>query len=584
MLKIWRRPKKEEAKNEKENTSSENKKTWLKITNKGTVDREFLELIGATTKREQYNDSSIIGNKGSGAKFSVIPVLRLGLELIVSSSDQQGPYTLRYRTEPARIGGQRVIFDYGTEVHPSQFTLDALQDWDKPIGNDNKQIFKALREFICNAYDADKGFTVETVSEVTPAEKGKTVVYLSMTAEIEEILKHPQRYFKFLSNEKPLFATTHGAIYPKSDVVTRLFLQGVLVDCKSYYKSLFDYSVVDKWLLSEERIIKDFSRFMETIGRIIAEIDNLEIALKMLDGFTSEEAEIEEQAIYKIQYVSTKTREIFKKAWEMTYGSKAAIAVWDTQANEDARQVMGYNIVSINGMAIQRFLRSCGISMASDLVPKRERKEEEKKEYEIVELTPQQKAIFDEAYSIFTKFFPQTKRYPVKFYKPLTPYFDRASGFAKIGYGEVWINAEKIIDVQTCLGDLEHETRHVLTQAGDYDRAFDHEATNRLVAFMINYAGSPKPDGIYKTEIVNQGIVLPRRLVGKEVHILIENDELRIKVHGENALFQTRLAKPVEGHLSQRRKVGKFSGRGCVFIPTSIRKQLPSKLQLEVIR
>ncbi len=583
MLKILRRPKKEEAKKE-EDALPEKKKIYLKIINKGTVDREFLELIGATTKREQYDDSSIIGNKGSGAKFSVIPVLRLGLEVVVSSSDQQGPYTLKYRTEPARIGGLRVIFDYGKEIHPSQFTLDALQDWDKPIGDDDKKIFKALREFVCNAYDADKEFRIETVEKITPAEKGETVVYLSMTAEIEEILKYPQRYFKFLSKEEPLFATSNGAIYPQSDSVTRLFLQGVLVDCKQYHGSIFDYSVLDKWLLSEERIIKDFSRFTATIGKIIAAIDNFAIALKVLDGFTSGKAEIETEALYRIEYVNARTKEAFKKAWQMTYGEKAAIAVWDTLVNEDAKQIMGYKIVPVNDSSIRNFLQRCGIPIASDLVPKKERKEEKKKEYEIVELTTQQRAIFEKAYSIFTKFFPETKHYPIKFYKPLTPYYERSSGFAKSFSVEVWINAEQITDIQNCLITLEHETRHIQTQASDYDRRFDQAATERVIALMMASVNSPKSDGTYDTKIVNQGIVLPWKLVGKEVHILIENDELRIKVHGENKIFQVHLAKPITGHLSQIRKVGKFSGQGCVFVPTRIRKQLPTRLQLEVIR
>jgi hypothetical protein len=583
MLKIWRRPKKEEAKNEKENAPSE-RKTYLKITNKGIVDREFLELIGATTKREQYNDSSIIGNKGSGAKFSVIPVLRLGLELVVASSDQLGSYVLKYKTEKARTGGQRVIFDYGTEVHPSQFTLDALQDWDQPIGTDDKKIFKALREFICNAYDADKEFTVETVEGITPARKGETAVYLSMTAEIEEILKHPQRYFKFLSNEKPLFATTDGAIYPKSDAATRLFLQGVLVDCKSYDKSLFDYSVVDKWLLSEERIIKDFRRFMEKVGEIIAEIDNIELALQMLAGLIKERAETEISTLYKIQYVSTKTREVFKRAWEMIFGPKAAIAVYDTQINEDARQGMGYTIVPISSPTVQKFLRNCGVSMASDIVPKPTKKEEEKKRFEIIEPTLQQREIFEKAWSIFTSFFPQARQCPVKFYKPLDPYFDRSSGFAKVTDREVWVNAEKIVDIESCLVTLEHETRHALTQAGDYDREFDLAATKRLVGLMMTFVDVPKPNGIYEAKIVNQGITLPSRFVGKEIHLLIENDELRIKVRGDRTVFQMRLEKPISGHLSQLRKVSKFRDQGCVFIPASIKKQLPPKLQLEVIR
>lgn len=555
-------------------TPQNEEKKYLKISNKGTVDREFLELIGATTKRGQNSDSSIIGNKGSGAKFSVIPILRLGLEIVISSSDQQGAYFLKYKTEQSRIGGLRVIFDFGKEIHPSQFTLDALQDWDKPIGADDKKIFKALREFICNAYDADKEFRTEIVEKITPAQNGETVVYLSMTAEIEEILKNSKRYFKFLNKEEPLLTTRYGVIYSKSDTMSRLFLQGVLVDCKEFNQSIFDYSLLDKFLLSEERIIRDFSRFIVEIGRIIASVDDCKIALKILESFMDGKMTIETEALDRIGFVNFKTREAFREAWQLHYGEKAAMAVLDTAVDEDVKQIMGYKIVLVLDPCVRGFLKKCGILETSDLVPK-----QEKKEYEIVELTTQQRAIFDRAYALFVRVFPETKYYPVIFYKPLIDFYERTGGFAK-NFREVWINADYIISVRECIKTLEHETRHIQTKAGDYDRRFDEAASERLIRLVM---ASVKDDA-YDAKIVNQGIVLPRRFVGKEAHILIDNDELRIKIRGENVIFQTRLATPITGHLSQVRKVKKFSGQGCVFVPTSIQKQLATQLQLEIIR
>src|SRR5206468_2110153 len=116
---------------------------------------------------------------------------------------------------------------------PSQLTLDAFRDWDRPIGDDVMKVFKALREYIANAWDEDKAFTLEFVEAVTQAAPETSAVYITATDEIRHVLAHLPRYFKFLSTEKPLLADYLGAVFAKSEPGnTRLFSQGVLVECK----------------------------------------------------------------------------------------------------------------------------------------------------------------------------------------------------------------------------------------------------------------------------------------------------------------------------------------------------------------
>lgn len=67
---------------------------YLKITNKGKVEREFWELVGASDKNKENN--SLIGFKDSGAKFAVVPAMRLGVDYLITSQDSIGLYTLKY--------------------------------------------------------------------------------------------------------------------------------------------------------------------------------------------------------------------------------------------------------------------------------------------------------------------------------------------------------------------------------------------------------------------------------------------------------------------------------------------------------
>lgn len=569
---------------------------FLKITNKGKVSRKYFELIGAGNKRERWEDASVIGNKGSGAKLAVVPILRLGLEVAVSSSDSSGAYILRYGTEEADLGDRitrQIVFKYdGSDSFPSQLTIDAFRDWDKPVGDDGMKVFKALREYICNAWDEDKQFTLEVVNEIHQAAAGTTSAFLTITDEIREILASSTRYFKILGGCDPLAENSSGAIYPKSQPgVTRLFSQGVLVDCKEgeWQSTAFDYSLNGKQLLSEERIIKDFMAFVDVIGSLLSAIDNPGIVVNLFSSTAKNEARLEVHALERIKYVPPQTAKIWKTAWQLHFGRsgcKAVISGHNKQIDMDAEN-RGFTPIYNLPAGLEEFLKRCGITCAADVVPRVSENKEEKPAFVLIELDREQQSWFNGAYSIFLRYYPQAKEFPVFFYRPTDYRMKGTGGHCGNGdrqYKEIWISEESLGSVSEILTALTHEGRHCLKKAGDYDRAFNQEADYQLVALMLTNPVPPHKNE-WRAEVVQQrGILVPHRFIGQNVHVLVNGKEMRFKFGEGETSCQMSASFPagIKGVVGQNRRVTGFRRFGCVFLPENILKQLPSSVVLEI--
>lgn len=576
---------------------------FLKITNKGTVSRKYYELIGATNKRGKWDDPNIIGNKGSGAKLAPIPALRLGLEVAVSSSDVEGDYILKYETQKADLGNQtteQIVFHYvGNGSFPSQLTTEAFQDWDKPIGDDKMKIFKAFREYIVNAWDEDKNFILEEVEEITQANISTTSVYITLTDEIREILTNLSRYFKILNGTEPLFSyfgeysqIKKGDIYPKSDdsVVTRLFSQGVLVNCKNsdYYSTTFDYSLDDKDLLSEERIIKDFSKFVEGIGQMLAKLNDPEMIFQLFKALVKNDARLELQALGSLEHISSDIASLWRQVWKQYFGAKAVITANRSEIDLNAKD-KGWTVINSLTSTFRNFLLKCGITNAADVVPTYSilKDQEEKPKFEEISLDSDQKKMFDEAYVIFLRYYSDAHKLPVYFYRPIDWTWKDAGGYCGKGdreFKEIWIAEKSLVSIKQILIILVHEGRHCLKKAGDYDRNFTQAADDQLVDMML---ANPVPPvkNIWEAGLISaRGILIPKRFIGQSVHVLVDGMEFRLKIGtGDGvSIMSSRLLEPIKGNVSQQRIVSKFQKLGCVSLPPSIIGQLPQQLTLEI--
>ncbi|MEY4744444.1 MAG: hypothetical protein RL272_389 [Candidatus Parcubacteria bacterium] len=506
----------------------------FKISNRGSLNRKFLELIGLSTKRDRFADNTVIGNKGSGTKLSAVAALRLGLTTGITSHDGEGSYYLVFDTEPIDVDGTKanqVYFHYYLSEKdadgewkrsrfPSSMVVEAFPDWDKPIGSDDKKSFKIVREHVCNARDEDKGFACEVVDQVAFAKKGETAVYLPHTDEIAAIFAAPERYFKFLSKQKPLAVVDGiGEIWPKTEErMTRLFLLGVLVDCtaEESRKSLFDYSLYNKHLLSEERILKNSGSYTYWLGKLFARLANPGIARAILEGVRVGAAQLEESAL-----ATTAGEDMpaaAKKAWldaaHAVFGQKLALPSQNEVVNSDVVQMYKRTLVTSGDSGFKRFLEKIGVPKADDIFPSNPEDRLEFVKFEDLKLESRSRFIV--AFRIFAEHFPDRVGLPVVFYHPLDESTRTMAGFAGHGstcFEEIWIATKSrtsLPEMTSLLMTLVHESRHCVTRAYDKDREFGAKADAELLVEILRSAGYARyENGVAVPQLAESDGVMP---------------------------------------------------------------------------
>ncbi len=481
---------------------------FITIRNKGSLNRKFIELIGFSTKRDRIDDATVIGNKGSGTKLAAVAALRLGLDVAIASTDYLGQYVLTFDVEDVDIDGTRVrqiYFNYAdgegkTTRYPSCMVIEAFQDWDKAIGDDDKTAFKVLREFVCNAVDEDKRFTIRFTEKPAPAPAGETAVSLRYTKEIAEIIRACPRYFKFLKvgkRSRPIVSADGlGDIYEKSDPdKTRLFVLGVLVHCSGNYweRSMFDYSMHRKTLVSEERIIKNYYEYVSEVGKLLASTVSGPLIKNVLAGIVDGTARFEEDALGRMTALAPGPLGAWRNAVRDLFGEKLAVASGSKSIDDDCEQLFGYAVIGGGRDSFKRFLRTLGFPDAATIVPKRIDDRYDDVLFET--LDPESRTRFAEAHRIFAQHFPDRAALPVVFCRTQDAALRRIKGFAGHGDGPM----EKICivtETPTALGAmsellivLNHEARHCVTKAADADRRFVAQADKDMAAMMLRQAG-----------------------------------------------------------------------------------------------
>ena len=494
---------------------------YLCISNRGSLNRKLLELIGLSTKRDRMADKSVIGNKGSGSKLAAVAALQLGISTGITSRDPRGSYFLEFDDDEITVEGvvaHHVHYHYylrgdkdDSELErlrfPSNMVLEAFPDWRMPIGSDDKRSFKVLREHICNAYDADRDF-VWSVSEGRHfASEGRTSVFLGYSDEFRRIFEMPERYFKFLSKHRPCAVVEGvGEIWPKSDAAnTRLFLLGVLVDCDGNRDrtSLFDYSLFDKHMLSEERILKSASAYLAGVGTVFARLEDIDICRTVLRGIEKRTARFEERALGCIRdpHLSKESKATWLAAAHEVFGEKIALpAINNEVANSDVVQMYGYKLLRLGSHDFQCFLRDIGVPNADDIFPKNP---EDRVELVLFEnLEEESRKRFDVAWGLFAKHFPYRAQYPIFFFHPLDDAMKRMGGFAGYGetaYREIWIQTKTRTTLPSSLKEvlliLEHESRHCFTGLSDHERGFGEAAEEVIFALIVRIAAMTRDEG-----------------------------------------------------------------------------------------
>lgn len=514
---------------------------YLRIDNAGSLDRRFLQLIGLGSKggdaTKGKGTEKKFGVFGTGAKFASYASIRLGLECAISSTDEQGRYVLRFRTEPVTVQGveaQRILLEYHTLRHGERatttkpavrlvrtdVTTNAFIEWDKPLGDDESEAFKILREYVCNAYDEDPD-TIITTSEVHGfAPEGRTSVFLRLTDDIRHVIEEaPERYFKFLRRGSQSYKVKgHGAIYESSDSeATRVFHMGVLAGCKrsSWTRSIYDYSLDDRRVVSDQRVIKDWNAFLEALGTMLASISDRGMVETLCRHVFLRNARLEATALGR---AAPTLPEAAVRTWreviEEHYGSRDLCIPCDiVQIDGDAEQVYGHAVARDAPKGFRDFMKRLGYPSAKDIAPELP----EMIRVRFDDLDESSRREFMAAFRLCAKHFPSRARLPIVFFHVQDESKrQRILGHAigKGGMKEIWVACETPTSLRGgMLGLLEmliHEGRHIETKAGDYDRNFMRVAEKDIVGLIFRAEGMPLfPDGTKVPDLGDSTAITP---------------------------------------------------------------------------
>lgn len=475
-------------------------KKYLRIVNRGSCPREFLMYIGAGSKRSRMSDPSQGGWFGSGAKFVPVAALNLGLEIHVASTDAQGSYLLSYDVSSLEIpaspelgieGGAQTIIMMRLDDGPPISMMavkDAFPNWSRPIGSDRMKSFRVLREYLRNAKDADpEGPHLSTTARPMKAPRGTTVVYIEKNEEIDSMLASADRYFKYISNSKPLISFSRlGEMYDKSERgVTRLFSLGTLAYCSRELTetTVFDYSLDRKGLVSEERVFDDLTGVKRDIAVMMANIPNAETAHYLLHQMEAGEAEFEASSLVHLPTKAViHSMAHWVEGWNRNYGSDAVLAS-ESRINDRVAYLHGKRAVHVRQHQLRWFLKRCGVPEASDLLS------QPLTDYQVVEPTAEEKARLDAIMPKLLTIYPEMKDMPISVFTPLTEERKRWAGFT-LGrdgrFTDVFLQRGLAFASNWELVEtLSHEFLHVKFQALDLTEEFQRASDQARTALLM---------------------------------------------------------------------------------------------------
>jgi hypothetical protein len=348
-------------------------KTYLLIENPGVVGTELLTIVGASAAR---GNESLIGQFGSGFKFSIALLLRKGVEFRVYLGNDGFEFETDSRaTKDA--AGRRVSVN---EVVMKQISGSGRKS--KPLGFDMgfgaidwTDVGMAVREFVSNAIDGcviqgidTKNAKVTWVEEEEiRAKKDVTRIYIEGTSAVQayynELAKHFLMFNRDWEPSEP--------IMPKriDGTPARVYRKGVLVG-EFGSRSLFDYNL-NEIHLNEARIISE-SDSREVIGRAIrnAPVSILVEYLRNLrPGGDLNAYEMELDSYYmKIRSYDTDGVEVSQRwlqAWKEVFGEQAVCC--EESRFVDAVEMKGHTAVVVSS-ELHETLASMGVKTAIDVL------------------------------------------------------------------------------------------------------------------------------------------------------------------------------------------------------------------------
>ncbi len=476
---------------------------YLRIRNRRPCLRDVFRFIGFTDKRD---DDSRDGFFGSGAKYAGIAALNLGIDVWVASHDAAGPYLFRYETREIAFGPLKrnqvvMAFDEG-EVVETSFLDDACPNWTKPIDDDTMRAVRVLGEFYQNAFDAEPLFPWGYCDAPERSPKGETHVFIALHDDIRHMLTHPERYLKKLSKQRALYTAVEtsvvegridkrriGTVYPKSEEgMTRLFSRGRLAYCNQFLfsQSVFDYSFERKDLLSEDRTFSSDSGFRRELCLLLANLEDTDLAAAILRKALAGQAGPETSAMDYLDVSEEIPAEaVWRDAWKRL--QQDAVISSGEQPDEIVIRVVKRGVVKVMSPNLKDFLLRCGVPDAMTILPKGT-DQNGWKEAPISIAGRRRLAVVQAA---LLQEFPDMADVPIRSFIPFKgTAADAFAGFVPRAEDgslrrEVFVKYDQFYTNRRLTRVLQHEYRHIRSQANDATRAFEWVADEDITILLM---------------------------------------------------------------------------------------------------
>lgn len=198
--------------------------SYVEIRNKGAVQIGAFSLLGASTKE---GDNTKIGFFGSGNKYAIATLLRLGVPFMIYSGLEE----IKISTRKVSLGDtefDQILINGET----TSFTTRMGPTW---------ELWFALREFICNAID-EGGYEFNVVDEVGLI-PDVTTIYIELTNEVKDFVDKIDEYI--LQSEPIAKVDTANCVVDIHEGNGDSFLyyrKGIRVSPPSTAKALFRYN------------------------------------------------------------------------------------------------------------------------------------------------------------------------------------------------------------------------------------------------------------------------------------------------------------------------------------------------------
>ncbi len=437
---------------------------YLKISNPREITKEELELFGMSNKRTNPN---LIGEKGTGLKFSRMQALRLGIDTVVATNEWMNTLL----TEKINEENERVIYQYKNKgkkrvqnVKSSYTQSGGVFDWGDP--------WFIVREFIQNARDeivseeietADKAMeltlkTLEIVDEVNYSPKGVTTCYIAVTKEIEEVFNNIKKYFVF---DYRFRGQSGGIVNARKECV---YKQGILVDELKTHSAMFACYDCLGLELSESRTIKNSA---DVFGHAIKILNESPIQIKREFIKYAKENFSNDECNYSWSFNEFKGSD-WGQAFVNVFGDKAIVHDKKTTEGYEADKIktMGLIVIPLH-RKLCKVLKEYGIRQLKDVVFS-----SNSDKVRLVELNQEDEKMLNTAQDICKKVFGETRE--LETYVAINDELSNTLGFYNKSDNKIYISASISFTMENILTILIEEYTHAISGADDCTREFQN--------------------------------------------------------------------------------------------------------------